>query len=424
MDWVPTYLPRLADDRLDQLLDRVPAVAIEGPRACGKTTSALRRAATVLRLDDERDRTLLAADRGVLLTSPRPVLVDEWQRMPETWDLVRRAVDDGAAPGSFLLTGSVEPKDGPVHSGAGRIVTLDMRPLALAERGVAEATVSLGELLDGTRPPISGTTERTVGDEIGEACRSGLPGIWTAPAPARPDLLDGYLRAIIEHDVALAGRSVRNPAALRRWLTAFAAATATTASFESIRDAASGGDRNPSARSTIIPLRDALERLRIVDPLPGWLPTRNVLRRLTESPKHHLSEVALAVRLLGLDADGLLRRRGDVLHDPSLLGRIFESFVVGSIRSMATLEGARCFHVRTRGGEHEIDLLLERPDGRVLAIEVKMAETVDERDVRHLHWLGDALGPDLVDAVVVSTGHVAHRRADGIAVVPLALLGP
>lgn len=418
------YLHRLVDDRLRGLLQNVPAVAIEGPRACGKTTTAVRQAATVYRLDDERDRALVAADRSSITTADRPVLIDEWQRLPETWDLVRRAADDGAAPGSFVLTGSVEPSDGPVHSGAGRIVTLDMRPLSLAERQVEAPTVSLAQLVAGELPPITGRTDRTLGDEIREALRSGFPGVWAAPSEARAELLDGYVQAILQHDLELAGRQVRNLAALRRWLVAYAAATATTASYEAVRDAASGGDVDAPARSTVIPLRDALERLRIVDPLPGWLPTRNVLRRLTESPKHHLVDVALAARLVGLDGDALLRPGPDRASDPSLLGRLFESHVVGSIRSMAAVGGVRCFHLRTRGGDHEIDLVLERPDGRVLAVEVKMAEAVDDRDVRHLAWLRAQLGADLVDAVVISTGQVAHRRADGIAVLPLALLGP
>jgi predicted AAA+ superfamily ATPase len=128
------YSPRVIDAELDQLLGSLPALAIEGAKAVGKTATASKRAATIFELDIPERLALAEADPERLLNANAPVLIDEWQRLPETWDLVRRAVDEGAAPGQYLLTGSASPDGGGTHSGAGRIPTLRMRPLSLLER--------------------------------------------------------------------------------------------------------------------------------------------------------------------------------------------------------------------------------------------------------------------------------------------------
>src|SRR5689334_5541039 len=152
------YRHRVLDLLLDELF--VPgglrAVAIEGAKGVGKTSTALQRARTVHRLDDTALLSVARADPAVLVAGNKPVLIDEWQRLPAGWDVVRRAVDAGAAGASFLLAGSAQPIAPPMHSGAGRISQLRMRPLAFAERGLQEPAVSLGELLSGDRPAIAG----------------------------------------------------------------------------------------------------------------------------------------------------------------------------------------------------------------------------------------------------------------------------
>src|ERR1035437_2752183 len=151
------YLPRVVDSELDELLPGVAAIAIEGAKAVGKTTTAIRRGRTIHRLDVGAQLEIAQADPERLVTGERPVLIDEWQRLPEAWDAVRRAVDADPSPGQFLLTGSATPSARPAHSGAGRIVPVRMRPMSLAERGVGRPSVSLGGLLAGSRGPISGT---------------------------------------------------------------------------------------------------------------------------------------------------------------------------------------------------------------------------------------------------------------------------
>jgi hypothetical protein len=302
-----------------------------------------------------------------------------------------------------------------------------MRPLALAERWPGTATVSLRALLSGEQPAVTGTCSRGLADYTEELFSSGFPGLRDLPARLRRAQLDGYVERVVDKDFAELGHQPRNPAALRRWMRAYAAATATTASWEKVRDAATGGESDKPARTTVMPYRDVLERLYVLDPVPGWRPARSQIARLTEPPKHHLADPALATTLLGLTAQRLLA--GDepgvaMPRDGSLLGALFESLVTQSVRVYAQAAEASVGHLRTYAGEHEIDLIVERGDGRVVAMEVKLRPVPTEKDATHLRWLRDRLGADLLDAVIITTGTEAYRRPDGIAVVPAGVLGP
>lgn len=422
------YAPRVVDGQLDALLSGLPAVVVEGPRAVGKTATASRRAATVLALDDPAERALLEADRDRLTRLAKPLLIDEWQLHPAAWDLVRRAVDAGAAPGSYLLTGSATPTKAPTHTGAGRIVRVRLRPMSLAERGLDNPSVSLEGLLSGTRPPVAGECSVTLAQYAEEIVAGGFPGLRALPADVRPAALDGYLDAVVEHDVAELGQVVRRPGTLRAWLRAYAAATSSTASYNAILDASTPGHSDKPAKTTTIAYRDILERLWLLEPVPAWTGTRSALAPLGRSPKHQLADPALAARLLGVGAGALLDTPhpdgSPIPRDGTLLGALFESLVTLGVRTYAAAAGAEVSHLRTQRGEHEVDLIVTRDDGRMVAIEVKLAAVPSDRDVRHLHWLRERAGEDLLDAVVVTTGPAAFRRADGIAVIPAALLGP
>jgi uncharacterized protein len=422
------YIRRTVDDELDRVISAVPAISIEGPKAVGKTRTARQRSATQFDLDVETTRVIVQGDPHRLTSGAEPILIDEWQRFPSSWDLVRRSVDDDVRPGRFLLTGSTSPKNPGTHSGAGRIVTVRMRPMTLAERGVSSPTVSLGDLLRGEKPELAGTSAASLDDYAREIIAGGFPAIRTTNPEANHLQFDGYLRRIVDGEFPDAGQGVRKPDSLRRWMTAYAAASSTSASFETIRDAATGGDDDKPAKSTTIPYRDVLQRLWIIDEVPAWLPTRNHLRRLGSAPKHQLADPALAARLLGVSIDALLDgQQGDVSfpRDGTLLGNLFEALATLDVRVFAQHSRAEVRHLRTKNGDHEIDLIVVRPDQRVLAIEAKLTSAVSDRDVRHLNWLQREVGPDLIDAIVLTTGSEAYRRQqDGVGVVPLSLLGP
>lgn len=430
------YRRRVIDDELDDLLASLPAILIEGPKGVGKTVTAGLRASSELRLDELAQREIAAAAPDLLLARPRPLLIDEWQRLPLVWDMIRRAIDRDNSAGQFLLTGSANPANPETHSGAGRIVTVRMRPFALAERGIGEPTVSLKRLLEGEHPTITGTTSFGVRDYVREILASGFPGIRQFGGRALRAQLQGYLDRIVDRDFADMGRQVRQPNLLKRWLTAYAAATSTTAAFETIRDAATGDQREKPSKTTGLGYREVLERLWIVDSVPAWIPSNNALGALTQASKHQLADPALAAQLLGLTDTALLegetstiaavtnRTRGGVVRDGTWLGRLFEALVTLDVRVYAQGAEAAVRHLRTQGGRHEVDLIVVRHDRRVLAIEVKLGGTVGDDDVAHLHWLRRQIGDELVDALVITTGTDAYRRRDGIAVVPAALLGP
>lgn len=420
------YRRRIIDDVLDELQPHLAAVSVHGPKGVGKTATAQRRAAAVLRLDVRGDLQRLQADPGLLAALDGPLLVDEWQRWPEVWDLVRRAVDDGAPRGRFILTGSSAPRGATVHSGAGRIVGLRMRPMSLVERGVEEPTVSLARLLTGGAD-IAGETAIVLGDYVEEIVRSGYPEIREEPtARLRRIRLDAYLDDVVSREFAEQGYPVRRPESLRAWLAAYAAATSSTAKYSEILDAATPNHGDKPAKATTVTYRDALSGLWLLDPTPAWTPSSNRLKRLGQASKHQLADPALAARLLNVNAQTLLAgRNGSTLRgDDTILGSLFESLVTLGVTVYATSAEASVGHFRDRDGRHEVDLVVTGEDGRVVAIEVKMTATPDDSDVRHLLWLREQLGEEVADMVVITTGQYAYRRRDGVAVVPAALLGP
>lgn len=207
----------------------------------------------------------------------------------------------------------------------------------------------------------------------------------------------------MDRDVPEQGLAIRRPESMLAWLRAYSAASATTARYSEILDAATPGHGDKPARSTSEAFREVLTRLWLLDPVSAWTPSGSLFTRLGQTPKHHLADPALAARLLG---------------------HLFESLVTLCVRVPAQAAEASVGHLRTRNGDHEIDLVVIRGDDRVVAIEVKLAATVSDQDTRHLHWLADRLGGRLLDAVVITTGPRAYRRPDGIGVVPLGTLAP
>lgn len=336
------------------------------------------------------------------------------------WDAVRRLVDADGLPGRFLLTGSLPPID--THSGAGRIHTVRMRPMCMAERGVVEPSISMRAILHGNAA-IHGTSPLTLSDYTDEILASGFPGLRSLASRSTGLALDGYIDRVVDRDIVEAGHRVRRPETLRSWLRAYAAATATTASWETVRKAASGQRDVPPSKTTTFAYTEALIALGVLDPVEPWLPGLNHFETAGQARKHHLVDPALAARLLRRSKRQLLTGDDGAYRpaDGTLLGNLFESLVALTVRNAAVVADARVSHYRDNKGRHEVDFIVEG-DGGIVAIESKLGTEVRAADVRHLHWLRDQLGNELIDSVVVNTGPDAYRRNDGIAVVPLALL--
>lgn len=421
-----SYFPRIIDSELDEELPDLAAVAIEGAKGVGKTATASKRASTVLSLNDPRVRASVSANFDLITEMPKPVFIDEWQLEPQVWERVRIAVDaEPSLGGQYLLAGSSGlSRKTDVHTGAARIVSFVMRPMSLAERGISQPTVSLASILNGAAK-ISGTTNFSTTEYVDEILASGFPALRGLKPKSRDRQLDSYLNRIVERDLPENGMTVRRPAALRAWMRAYAAATSTQTEYSKLLNAATAGEADKPNRQTFDTYREHLQRLFILDPLEAWQPTFSPLNRLTFAPKHHLVDPALAARLVGIGHQGLLKGEGKLVSSQTgtWLGALFESLATQSVRIYATANGAHTGHLRTMGGEHEVDLIIEKSDLSIVACEVKLSDTISNKDVKHLVWLRNEIGERFIDGIVLYTGPTAYRRPDGIAVIPLALLG-
>lgn len=414
----PSYLHRYIDHELDEI-GNSPAIAIDGAKGVGKSETAKLRVQQTYFLDRLNERELMRAQLDTLLSQNTSILLDEWQHVPEVWDAVRRKVDEQTST-KFLLTGSALPSfSTDTHSGAGRILSLRMRPLSLAEREGTRPTIFIENLFRGGTT-IEGETTWQLHDYANAICSTGLPGIYRLTGRSRRQAIASYVQRVIDRDVPDQGLMVRKPESMRAWWSAYAAASSTTTAYNKILDAATPADANKISRDAALGYRDVLQQLWLLDPVPAWFPNRSPFKKLTTGPKHQIFDPGIAATLLRITPSALVSR------DPGsweLFGQLFESLATLTIRSAGQAAEAHTAHLRTQGGRQEVDLILERYDGKVLAFEVKLTQTPTGSDVRHLHWLGEQLGPRLMDKIVVTTGTHAYRRTDGVAVVPLALLG-
>lgn len=442
------YQPRVIDHTLDHLMTDISAIAIEGAKGVGKTATASRRSTTILKMNDPAVRSRFAGNLNLLATQKPPIFIDEWQLEPEIWEYVRRSVDDGAKPGSYLLAGSAFTQaQQRIHSGAGRILRLKMWPMSLYERQIAPTTVSLRALLQDSSTntsknkltPIEGNCNLCDVDYLKHVLRSGFPGLQHLSDEARSWQLESYIERIVDVDLPFAGLTVRKPQELLRWLRAYGAASSSVTNYNKILDAATPGEPNKPNRTTIETYREHLMRLHLLEPIPAWLPGFTPLKTLAKTPKHHLVDPALAAALEGVEFDAIVLGRAGTAYDAlitntkgdclpggaaSWAGALFESLAAQSVRVYAQNNRAKLYHLRTARGEHEVDLIVEKANGNVVAFEVKLANHVTDEDCQHLRWLSKQIGPRLLDSAILYAGADAYRRPDGIAAIPLALLGP
>ena len=419
------YQPRLIDAYLKDMFSELPAIEIYGAKAVGKTSTARQLAKSILELDSIEGKELIQGGAPVLARLPKPLLLDEWQRSPSCWDMVRRLVDEDNSPGQYLLTGSSVPQGVSLHSGAGRITRLKMRPLSLQERVIDTPAVFMKDLLSKEVDFVSGKTDVSLPDYLQEITRSGFPGIRTHTERAISLELDGYLENIIQKEFPEQGLLVRKPDILRNWLRAYASATASTASYQSILEAATPGDAQKPSKKTTSEYRDVLDSLWITDRVEAWLPTVNTMAALGNAPKHYLVDAALSARLLHVTFNQLLRGTDQKILGPqhgSFAGRLFESLLAQSLKAYAQINEAELRHYRDAKNGREIDFIVEKEDV-VLAIEVKMSAAATDDDAKTINWLKRNHMDQTVIGVIVTSGSTAYTRNDGVHVVPAVLLG-
>ncbi|MCA0329261.1 MAG: DUF4143 domain-containing protein [Actinobacteria bacterium] len=414
------YLPRVADGELVARLGTAGAVLVEGPKFCGKTETARRAAGSEVLLDVDRaarEAVLLAPD--LVLGQQPPQLLDEWQIVPELWDLVRREVDARRIPGQFILTGSATPTgDARRHSGAGRFSVMRMRPMCLAESRRSDATVSLDSLLDGDTQPAK-DPGLTIADLAEALTRGGWPALVDQPVATVTRSLRDYLTQATHVDVLTVAGPRRDPVKVDALVRSLARNTATEVSVTTLAaDAAVGG--SPLDRSTVTDYLTALERLMILDQQPAWAPSMRSRAQLRTSPKRHLADPSLAVAAMRGSPSKLL---GDL----ATMGTLFESLVVRDLRVLAEPLDGSVYHYRDNKGL-EVGAIVQCDDGRWGAFEVKLGTSRTDAAAATLLAFAakvdtTATGEPGVLAVITGQGF-AYRRPDGVHVVPIGTLGP
>ncbi len=420
------YRPRVADTELKRRLGRSGAVLIEGPRACGKTATARRVAASAVMLDADRSaRRAAGVDPAFLLEGETPRLIDEWQVVPEIWNHVRHAVDDRRGRGHFVLTGSaVPPDDITRHTGAGRIGRLRLRPMSLLELGRSTGQVSLKRLLAGE--PVQSTFAESTIPQLAElVCTGGWPGHLgsskddppLSAADAMAEIRD-YVGEICRADIGRVDGSGRDPARVGRFLQSLGRNVATCASMATLARDVGGPDRHLD-KNTASSYMTALERLMIVEDQPPWAPHLRSRSRLRASPKRHFVDPSLAVAALSASTDHLL-------HDFEWFGFLFESMVIRDLRVYAQAAGATVHHYRDNTGL-EVDAVVDAGPGRWAAFEIKLGASRVDDGARALLKFADRVdvercGEPAALGVIVGSGY-GYGRPDGVGVIPVGALG-
>jgi predicted AAA+ superfamily ATPase len=407
------YVPRLVDPVIDELITQLPALMLVGPRATGKTRTGERRSATVVRLDRKTEAVAFEGDPDAALRdTPEPVLLDEWQMVPDVLGAVRRAVDSEPRAGRFLLTGSVRATlENDVWPATGRLVRLAMYPMSQREiAGRTDGPTFFDRLAEGgglnapsDPPDLRGYVEL--------ALRSGFPEpALRLTGQAREAWLESYVNDLLTHDVEQLEESStrrRDPQRMRRYFEAYALNSAGVVDHRTIYDAAQVNKLTATA------YEDLLSGLLIAEQVPAW--TSNRLKRLVRQPKRYLVDPALIAAALRIDEHGVMR-------DGNLLGRVLDTFVAAQLRPelVASSTRPRLHHLRTEQGRHEVDLIAELAGERLIGIEVKAGSTATADDAQHLTWLREEIGERFVAGVVLHTGARIYEVGERIVAAPIA----
>lgn len=401
-------LPRRLESLARTSFAELPAVMLVGPRAAGKTTLARNLVRTVVRLDDPAQAAAFHAGPDAALSAlVEPVLLDEWQAVPEVLGAVKRAIDDRWSPGRFLLTGSVRARStNATWPGTGRVVTMPLFGLSMAERERKIGQAPFLDRLHGREPSASGSPLDLLG-YIDAALTGSLPQSIAAPSvQARRRFLLSYLDDAVERDAASI-EPYRDPNGLRRFLQTWAGLSGAVVPDQTVFQLA---DVN---RVTGLAYESLLADLFLIERIPAWHSNR--LERLTSQPKRVMLDAGFVGAAVGAD-------RNAVLADGHLLGRVLETFVISELRAeLSVAQGSpRMFHLRDEGGRHEVDVIVEFDDGRIAAFEIKATSAPKRSDAKHLFWLKEKLGDRLVVAAVLHTGPRRFELGEGVDAIPIS----
>ncbi|MDR1193496.1 MAG: DUF4143 domain-containing protein [Peptococcaceae bacterium] len=418
------YRPRVIDKRIDKYLSAFGAVCVEGSKWCGKTWTSSFHSKSAIFLGDPagnfQNRELARLAPAVALEGETPRLIDEWQEIPPLWDAVRHKVDQTAAKGQFILTGSATPNHkGILHSGAGRIARLRMRPMSLYESGDSSGQVSLEALCKGELTPVM-TGEVDLRKLIALILRGGWPGSLELPADEAALLPAEYLDAIIDDDVYRIDGVKRDTQKMRLLLRSLARNESTAATNKTLKNDIKAVDDEDIDMETVAAYLDIFKRLFITDNQPPFSANIRSSVRVKQAEKRHFADPSLAAALLRATPAGLL-------SDLATLGFLFEALCERDLRIYAEAFGAQLYHYQDYRGR-EIDAVIELPDGRWRAFEIKLGASQIDEAAGKLRKLRDELAreeravPPSALCVICGLSNAAYQREDGVYVAPLTAL--
>jgi predicted AAA+ superfamily ATPase len=419
------YKKRIADDILKRKLEGKGAVLIEGPKWCGKTTTAEQLASSILYMDDpekkEQNIAMSELNPKRLLKGETPRLIDEWQLAPKLWDAIRFEVDHRSGVGQFILTGSAVPADTKeiTHSGTGRVAWLTMRPMSLYESGESTGEVSLTDLFNGVSE-IDGSNRISIDRLAFLVCRGGWPQSVDMRDEIALDQAMDYYDAIVRSDINRADNVQKNPERVRRLMRSYARNQGGRIPNTEIAQDVAANDKAPISEETVASYLSALRKIFVVEDMPAWNPNLRSKTAIRSSDTRYYIDPSIAAAALGIGPN-------DLINDLKTFGFLFETLCVRDLRVFADALGGEVYHYRDKDGQ-ECDAVVHLRNGEYGLIEIKLGgDKLIEEGAKSLKTMQAKIDIDTMKApsflmVLTGTGDYAYCRHDGVRVVPIGCL--
>ncbi|MCD8004082.1 MAG: DUF4143 domain-containing protein [Oscillospiraceae bacterium] len=420
-----TYRKRIADDILVRKLEGKGAVLIEGPKWCGKTTTAEQLAASVLYMDDpekkEQNIAMSELNPKRLLKGAVPRLIDEWQLAPKLWDSIRFEVDHRRELGQFILTGSAVPADTReiTHSGTGRFTWLMMRPMSLYESGDSTGEVSLKDLFSGASE-IDGASNLNIDRLAFLVCRGGWPQTVDMRDEIALDQAMDYYDAVVHSDINRADNVQKNPERVKRLMRSYARNQGSQVPNTALAQDIAANDEAPVNEETVASYVSALQKIFVVEDMPAWNPNLRSKTAIRSSDTRYYIDPSIAAAALGIGPN-------DLINDLKTFGFLFETLCIRDLRVFADALNGGVYHYRDKGGQ-ECDAVIHLRNGRYGLVEIKLGgdKLIDE-GANSLKSMEAKIDTDQMNApsflmVLTGTGDYAYCRHDGVYVVPIGCL--
>lgn len=419
------YKHRIADGILEKKLRSKGAVLIEGPKWCGKTTTAEQQARSILYMDNpasfESNLQMAEIDPGILLEGDTPRLIDEWQLAPKLWDTMRFEVDHRHQVGQFILTGSAVPSDeeSMKHSGTGRFSWLTMRPMSLYESGESNGKVSLSHLFE-SRENIVATNNLRIDDIAFLICRGGWPFACSLQGDAALAQAFDYVDAVIKKDVSRVDGTNRNITTTRLLMRSYARNQGSQATIGTIVADMMTNDENEIGIKTAGSYLDALRKIFVIEDSEAWNPNLRSKTAIRTANTKYFIDPSIGTAVLGLGPK-------DLINDLNTMGLFFETLCVRDLRIFADALDGQVFHYRDKSGL-ECDAVIHLRNGRYGLVEIKLGgDRLINEGASNLLALVDKINTDKMKEpsflmVLTGTGDFAYRRKDGVYVVPIGCL--